>query len=200
MDCTGFDTNNVKTTTGITPACAFTAITPAQSPYTATTADEVVSCNAGSATITVNLANDVTRIRVMKADISTFPVIIVPPPGKTISSAASFSLGRQNEICELCLCEGCSDYKIINDGLGRLLTTRGDIYARDNTRVIRLPVGANNQVLTALSSTGSGLTWTTPLPDQFINNTVDPTPRITLAGFVPIVIDSTTYYVQLWLT
>ena len=198
MDCAGFDSNNIKTTTGIIPPCAYVAITSAQSPYTATTADEVVACDAATASITVNLAADVTRIRIMKTDTSGFPVIVVPSAGKTIASAASFNVVRQNEVCELCLCSGCSDYKIVNDGLGRTLTTKGDIFARDNSRVIRVPVGTNNQVLTAMSSTGSGLTWTTPLPDQFIGNTVDPGPYLTSAGYVPIVVGSTTYYVQLW--
>ena len=43
------------------------------------------------------------------------------------------------------------------------LTTKGDLFTRDSTVDIRLPVGTNGQVLTANSATASGLTWTTPL-------------------------------------
>ena len=43
------------------------------------------------------------------------------------------------------------------------LTTKGDLFTRDATVDISLPVGTNGQVLTANSATSSGLTWTTPL-------------------------------------
>lgn len=39
------------------------------------------------------------------------------------------------------------------------LTTKGDIYVRDASGVIRLGVGSDDQILTADSSTASGLAW-----------------------------------------
>jgi hypothetical protein len=42
------------------------------------------------------------------------------------------------------------------------LTTKGDILARDASASVRLPVGTNGKVLTANSSTTTGLEWVTP--------------------------------------
>ena len=43
------------------------------------------------------------------------------------------------------------------------LTTKGDILARDTSASVRLPVGTNGKVLTANSSTTTGLEWVTPI-------------------------------------
>ena len=39
------------------------------------------------------------------------------------------------------------------------LTTKGDLLVHDGTADVRLPVGANNQVLTADSTQSAGLKW-----------------------------------------
>lgn len=49
------------------------------------------------------------------------------------------------------------------------LTTKGDIYVRDASTVIRLGVGANNQALLADSTTASGLRWGV-LPTFIVNS------------------------------
>jgi hypothetical protein len=42
------------------------------------------------------------------------------------------------------------------------LTTKGDIYVYNGSTIVRLPIGTNGQVLTADSSTATGLAWVTP--------------------------------------
>ena len=39
------------------------------------------------------------------------------------------------------------------------MTTKGDLLTRDGSTVVRLGVGSNDYVLTADSSTSSGLAW-----------------------------------------
>ena len=39
------------------------------------------------------------------------------------------------------------------------LTNKGDILTRNNTEIVRLPVGTNGQVLTADSATPEGIKW-----------------------------------------
>lgn len=43
-----------------------------------------------------------------------------------------------------------------------ILTTKGDLYVRDATGVTRLPIGSDNQVLTADSGQTSGIKWASP--------------------------------------
>lgn len=40
-----------------------------------------------------------------------------------------------------------------------VLTTKGDLMAHDGTAAVRLPVGANGEVLSADSAQASGLKW-----------------------------------------
>ena len=42
------------------------------------------------------------------------------------------------------------------------LTTKGDVLVNNGTNSVRLPVGTNNQVLTADSAQASGVKWATP--------------------------------------
>lgn len=50
-----------------------------------------------------------------------------------------------------------------------ILSTKGDIYIHDGSSVTRLPVGTNNQVLTADSSQASGVKWDTFVEDQIVD-------------------------------
>lgn len=46
--------------------------------------------------------------------------------------------------------------------LRNILTTKGDIFVRNATEIVRLPVGTNSQRLAADSSTSTGLVWDDP--------------------------------------
>lgn len=47
------------------------------------------------------------------------------------------------------------------------LTTKGDIFVHNATAGTRLPVGADGSQLTANSGVGTGLSWVTPIKDNF---------------------------------
>ena len=76
------------------------------------------------------------------------------------------------------------------------LTTKGDIVVFDGTNNVRLPVGLDNQVLIASSSSVNGLEWVTTrvLDIPFQYNVVSPFPLITVpAG---ILVKSITTYIE----
>lgn len=76
------------------------------------------------------------------------------------------------------------------------LTTKGDIVVFDGTNNVRLPVGMDNQVLIASSSSVNGLEWVTTrvLDIPFQYNVVSPFPLITVpAG---ILVKSITTYIE----
>lgn len=70
-------------------------------------------------------------------------------------------------------------------------TTKGDVYVYNGTTTVRLGVGTNDQVLTADSTTGTGLAWKTqPSPTPYVSTftgttltlTTDPTQKWAYTG------------------
>lgn len=95
-------------------------------------------------------SNDLARMSV-KTDVFT----------EGTKPAASGNLGRVIYVSDsvaLSVGTGSAWNNILDQGLA---TTKGDILARSATAIARLPVGSNNQVLTADSSQTLGVKWAT---------------------------------------
>lgn len=49
-----------------------------------------------------------------------------------------------------------------------ILTTKGDLFVRDATTIVRLGIGSDGSILTADSTKSSGISWRSNLPDIFM--------------------------------
>jgi hypothetical protein len=153
MDCTGFDSNNIL----VGATCSVSNVSSLQSPYTTLPTDRNIFIDASAGPVTIVLS--VTNCKFIRSDNTTNAVIIQTIHPTTIAGAATYQLYRRGESIEVCLCAGCTDYKITTDTLGKTTTTKGDLLVQNNTHLVRLPVGVNNMVLTADSTTATGVAW-----------------------------------------
>lgn len=128
----------------------------------ASDAGTVVQMNAaGATTITVNTAlfaaGDVVFIQNIGAGVCT-----VTAGTATVTSAGSLALG-QYEGGQLYFNSASASvfFDYVQTGATSPLTTKGDVWGY-STLDARIPIGTNNQVLTADSTQSLGLKWATP--------------------------------------
>jgi hypothetical protein len=116
---------------------------------------------AGATTITVNTslfaAGDTVFIQNLGAGATT-----ITAGTATVSTAGSLILPQYDAGILYFTATGASIfYDYIQAGGASPLTTKGDLYGF-STVDARIPIGTNNQVLTADSAQGLGLKWATP--------------------------------------
>jgi len=159
IDCVGYDSSTIEI--DLSPTCKITNVDASQSPYTTLLTDEFILVNASAGNVIINLAATTQAVKYTfkRTDSTTNTITINPPIGKTVDGVASYSLPRETEVVTFCHCVSCNDYKVVSDKLDRTLTTKGDLFVHNGTKVIRVGVGVNNQVLTADSTTASGVAW-----------------------------------------
>lgn len=153
MDCTGFDSNNIF----IGASCSITNVSNLQSPYTTLPTDKTIVIDASAGPVVIVLTT--TTCKFVRSDGTTNAITIQTISPTTIVGEPNYQLYRRGEAIDVCLCAGCTDYKITTDTLGKTTTTKGDILVQNSTHLVRLPVGANNMVLTADSTTATGVAW-----------------------------------------
>lgn len=168
-DCVGFDSNTVcvdnPCASGGSGSCNTTTITFANSPYSTLPTDDVILIDATLGNVIVNIiadpANDKKRYTFKRIDSTTNTITINPPVGDTIDGGASYNLPRETEVVTFCRCPIGAVWNVINEKLDRTLTTCGDIFVHNGTKIIRLPRGLNNQVLVTDDTQPGCLTWKT---------------------------------------
>jgi len=125
-------------------------------------AGTVVAMNAaGATTITVNTslfsAGDTVFIQNRGAGVCT-----ITAGTATVSTAGSLALSQhEGGILYFTATGAAIFYDYVQTGAVSPLTTKGDIWGY-STLDARIPIGTNNQVLTADSSQALGLKWATP--------------------------------------
>jgi len=125
-------------------------------------AGTVVAMNAaGATTITVNTAlfaaGDTVFIQNRGAGVCT-----VTAGTATVSTAGSLALGQHEGGTLYFTATGAAVfYDFVQTGAVSPLTTKGDVWGY-STLDARIPVGTNNQVLTADSAQALGVKWATP--------------------------------------
>jgi len=134
---------------------------------------------AGATTITVNTglfaAGDTVFIQNRGAGVCT-----VTAGTATVACAGSLALPQNDAgILYFTSASAATFYDFIQVGATSPLTTKGDLYTY-STSDARLPVGSNDQILVADSSTSTGLKWAaassggmTLITTTTFNNTVD---------------------------
>lgn len=158
-DCVGYDSNTL--TVDSTPTCKITNVNAASSPYTTLLTDEFILIDASGGNVIVNILSTSVAVKYTfkRSDATTNTITINPPLGETIDGVASYTLPRETEVVTFCHCVDCNDYKVVSDKLDRTLTTKGDLFVHNGTKIVRVGIGINNQVLTADSTTASGVAW-----------------------------------------
>lgn len=163
-DCTGYDNNNLvvfNLHASTTNSCDSKIITSADSPYSTLTTDVRILIDATAGPVVVQIVTDPLNPKQFYAfkrlDSTTNTITILPPVGNTIDSGASYNLPREKEV--VTFCHRGTEWDVTNEKLDRVLTTKGDIFVNNGTKIIRLPVGTNTQVLTADSFVAAGIKW-----------------------------------------
>ena len=132
--------------------------------YVLTAADAgttVIMNAAGATTITVNTAlfaaGDTVNIQNIGAGICT-----VTAGTATVNTAGSLALNQyEGGVLYFRSTSAATFFDYVQTGSVSPLTTKGDLYGF-STLDARIPIGTNNQVLTADSAQALGLKWATP--------------------------------------
>ena len=132
--------------------------------YVLTAADAgttVIMNAAGATTITVNTslfaAGDTVNIQNIGAGICT-----VTAGTATVNTAGSLALNQyEGGVLYFRSTSAATFFDYVQTGSVSPLTTKGDLYGF-STLDARIPIGTNNQVLTADSTQALGLKWATP--------------------------------------
>lgn len=132
--------------------------------YVLTAADAgttVIMNAAGATTITVNTAlfaaGDTVNIQNIGAGICT-----VTAGTATVNTAGSLALNQyEGGVLYFRSTSAATFFDYVQTGSVSPLTTKGDLYGF-STLDARIPIGTNNQVLTADSAEALGLKWATP--------------------------------------
>jgi hypothetical protein len=113
---------------------------------------------AGPINLTLVIDNLLTNqiYTLKRIDATANIVTIFPPAGETINAGVSLVLSPADTIQ---IIHYAPDWIIINASSTTQLTTKGDLLTRTTTTLTRLPVGTDGQVLSADSSTPTGLKW-----------------------------------------
>jgi hypothetical protein len=138
--------------------------TPKTASYVLVAADAgtTVIMNSGSATtITINTslfaAGDTVNIQNIGAGICT-----ITAGTATVDTAGSLALGQyEGGVLYFRSTSAATFFDYVQTGSVSPLTTKGDLYGF-STLDARIPIGTNNQVLTADSAQALGLKWATP--------------------------------------
>jgi uncharacterized protein YaiE (UPF0345 family) len=133
--------------------------------YVLTAADAgttVIMNAAGATTITVNTAlfaaGDTVNIQNIGAGICT-----VTAGTATVNTAGSLALNQyEGGVLYFRSTSAATFFDYVQTGSVSPLTTKGDLYGF-STLDARIPIGTNNQVLTADSTQALGLKWATPV-------------------------------------
>jgi hypothetical protein len=137
--------------------------------YVLTAADAgttVIMNAAGATTITVNTAlfaaGDTVNIQNIGAGICT-----VTAGTATVNTAGSLALNQyEGGVLYFRSTSASTFFDYVQTGSVSPLTTKGDLYGF-STLDARIPVGTNNQVLTADSAQALGLKWATPTSGSY---------------------------------
>ena len=121
----------------------------------------VIMNSASATTITVNTAlfaaGDTVNIQNIGAGICT-----VTAGTATVNTAGSLALNQyEGGVLYFRSTSASTFFDYVQTGSVSPLTTKGDLYGF-STLVARVPIGTNNQVLTADSAQALGLKWATP--------------------------------------
>ena len=141
----------------------------------------VIMNAAGATTITVNTAlfaaGDTVNIQNIGAGICT-----VTAGTATVNTAGSLALNQyEGGVLYFRITSATTFFDYVQTGSVSPLTTKGDLYGF-STLDARVPIGTNNQVLTADSAEALGLKWATPT--GFTGVYTSYTPVITQSGTV----------------
>lgn len=145
-------------------SCSVKTITVADTPYSTLEDDSVILVDATGGAIIINLVEHAvlpnhSSYTFKRKDSTSNTITIVPPGGETVNGSATYTLPRVTEVVELCHDSTNNNWEVINDKLDRALTTKGDTFVHNGSHVVRIPVGTNNQVLTADNTAPGGVKW-----------------------------------------
>jgi hypothetical protein len=133
----------------------------------------VIMNAAGATTITVNTslfaAGDTVNIQNIGAGICT-----VLAGSATVNTAGSLALNQyEGGVLYFRTTSAATFFDYVQTGSVSPLTTKGDLYGY-STLDARIPIGTNNQVLTADSAQALGLKWATPAGASYTWTTFTP--------------------------
>ena len=142
-------------------------------------AGTVVQMNAaGATTITINTAlfaaGDTVQIQNIGAGVCT-----VTAGTATVTTAGSLALSQwEGGQLYFTATSSAIFFDIVQAATSIPLTTKGDLFGYDTANA-RVPIGTNNQVLTADSAQALGLKWATPASGKIIQVVTGKTSTIT---------------------